>query len=171
MFTIKIMHKTIPFLFVDIFPWDFYHSKLSPEQREEVNKKIIEHRIKITKDKSLLKLNQEECANYIKEYTEMNILDNKTPDPDTKPDIFMALDFPHYNQTRIYSYDDIFPTNDVIFENYPLKQVNKPEILAEGIFGANYMSYPPTIELGHCRKVIITPKEQKLLDEYIETEL
>ena len=171
MFTPKIKHKKLPFLFIDIFPWDYYHSKLTPEQREEVSKKITEHRNKITKDKSLLKLGFDECYNYIKSYTKENILDNKTPDPSTEPDIFIPLDYPHDSRMRIFSYNDILPAIDSSFENTTLKQAKSPETLAEGHFGKNYMDYPPEIALGHCRNVIITPKEQKLLDEYIKTEL
>lgn len=167
MLIMKICHRDLPFLFIDIFPWDYYHTALNDEERQKVNDKIKEARHNVNSDRALLKLSNDDLYDYAMNYTKIHILDNKFVDKNNAPDIFMGLDFPHAGKIQIMSYDDVFPLEDVEFEGYKLMQMRNPDIHLRGWFG-NYMEYPKELFLGHFQNQIVSKKENKLLDKFIE---
>ena len=169
MLILKIKHKNLPFLFIDIFPWDYYHTALDEEERKKINTKIIDERRNVNSDKSLLDLSVSDLYNYIRVYTKTHILENKQPEENQKNDIFMGLDFPHAGKIQIMSYDDVFPLEDVEFEGCKLMQMKNPDVHLKGWFG-NYMEYPRELFLGHFQNQIISKKEYMLLDKFIEEE-
>ena len=168
MLILKIKHKDLPFLFIDIFPWDYYHTALNEEEREKANINIKEERHNINTDKNLLKLDSDDLYKYVKNYTKNHISDNACVDKNNKPDIFMGLDFPHAARVQITSYDNIFPIEDIEFEGHKLMRMHNVQSHLEGCFGKNYMNYPSEIFLGHFQNQIVSKKENKLLDKFIE---
>lgn len=168
MLILKIKHKDLPFLFIDIFPWDYYHTALNEEERQKVNDKIKEIRREVNSDKKLLKLDRSEIYDNAEKTAKLRILDNKPVNRDEHPDVYMGLDFPHAARVQITSYDNIFPIEDVEFEGHKLMRMHNVQPHLEGCFGKNYMSYPSEIFLGHFQNQIISKKENKLMDKFIE---
>lgn len=168
MLLLKIKHKCLPFAFIDIFSYEYVSHSNTSEEREEKNKKLVELRKNIDKEKSLLKKNIKEIQQYLQNLFNENICENSVPDKNNA-DIAIGIDFPCGDPIRLFSHDTIFPLKDIDFEGFSLKSVNNPEIFLEGMFGKSYMDYPPEISLGHISGQIITKKEQKIMDELIKT--
>ena len=167
MLMMKIRHKELPFIFIDVFPWDYYHSALNDEERKIANAKVLEARQNVSKEKFLLKMKNDDLYKYAKDYTKTHILENKPVDETIRPDIFMGLEFPHAGKVQIMKYDDIFPISDAEFEGYKMMQMNNPRVHLENWYG-NYMDYPGKMFLGHFQHQIISPKESVILDRFIE---
>jgi len=157
----KIAHKNSQNLFIDIFPYDFYHSKTNDAEKEELSLKIAKlHKKSIFKKYSSTEKMQEN----FKKLTKEKILNNKVININDKPALFMAIDFPHKWKNKVYDYETIFPLKKINFENHEVWAPNEPEKVLKSIYG-NYMSIPKNSYPRHSSYVNIPTQEQNLLEE------
>ncbi len=167
MYWYKIKHRKIPFLFIDIFPFDFYHSQLNLKEQACLNEKIVQIREDLDKNKALFKLTSQELYQYIKNLTDNTIREHKVININEKPDVFWSIDFAHILKKWVFSYENIFPLKEVEFEGYKFNTVSDPEMFLKSQYG-NYLNYPDKIEFAHCKRVIIPKKEQNELYQFIK---
>ena len=166
MYWYKVQHRKLPFLFVDIFPYELFHSKLSEAGKREMSRKAVEIRRNLSKDKSLYKLNNQELYKYIKLTVEEQVRENKPVHLQEKPDVFWGMDFAHIWNNWFYNYEDFFPLKEFEFEGFKFPGLANPDAYLSGLYG-NYMDYPSTLELAHCKRVIISKSEKKELAKLI----
>ena len=159
----KISHKKSENLFLDIFPYDFYHSKLSFMGKRELSAKIVKER----KPKSLnVDSSESAMREYFKKITRKNILNNKEVDKTSKPAIFMGIDFPHNWKNKVYDWENIFPLREIEFEGKKFPAPNMTERVLESIYG-NYMKIPKNSYPRHSSYAEISTDEEKFLKELI----
>ena len=135
---LKVKHKKSDNIFVDVFPYEYYHSKLNDNEKAKLSKKIgklMETKVK-TKDTS-----DDSMRSYLKLRTQKDILQHKKVDANSKPALFYGLDFPHKWSNRAFDYEDIFPLNKIPFEGIDLPCPNNHKKVLTKIFG-DYMVIP-----------------------------
>lgn len=157
----KIMHRKSENMFLDIFPYDLYHSKLSDEEKTTLSERIVEAR-KNRPNSS----NRTESAMraHFAETTTNIILDGKTPNKEEKPAIFMAIDFPHNWKNKVYDWENIFPLKEILFEDKKFLAPNKFEEVLTSIYG-DYMKIPKNSYPRHTSYLTIRKEEKAFLEE------
>ena len=156
---LKLKHKVLPFISVDIFPYDIYCTK--NEVIADLGKKVYALRQNLHSQKQLLKYSQEKLKRFID-----NTLENLLPDcetPETKL-LVRGIDFPHPDKNWVYKYEELFSLTDIDFEGLKFKAFKNNDLYLKDIFG-NYMAYPAHIELAHTLSTLVSKKEQKVLDD------
>ncbi len=161
---VKIVHKKSENLFLDIFPYDFYHSKLSIEEKQELSQKIVEER-----KQKVFKVNSSNdfLRESFKKITRENILGNILPDKAKKPALFMGIDFPHNWKNKVYDFENIFPLKEVSFEHAVFLAPNEPEKVLESIYG-EYMTIPKNSYPRHSNYSEIDEDEKIFLEGFIK---
>lgn len=140
---VKIKHKKLINVALDIFPYDFYYKKTSEEENLEITKKIR----KIQK-KFIHKLLQPIFIHYPEgmrkrffHLRDNDILQGHKPDKNDKPSLFYGFDYPHPYNNYFFDYDKIFPLKTIKYENYDFFCPNQYDLFLRQIFG-DYMILP-----------------------------
>ena len=155
---IKIGHNASNNLFIDIFPYDFYHSKLDDEQKIALSSLID----KIRKSKLNKKFKTiKEIKENFKKITSEYILENKEPNK-KEGALFMAIDFPHWHTKKVMDFETIFPLKKIKFEDREFLAPNNPKKMLETEFG-NYMKIPKDSYPRHSNYNDMTKEEKELL--------
>ena len=158
---IKIKHKNSKNLFIDIFPYDFYSTKLDKVGKQELSAKIHEvikpHFFKIFKS-------VEQIRDNFKVKTKKEILNGKDVDLNCEPALFMAIDFPHNWKNKVYDWETIFPLKKIEFENKMFYAPNNPNAVLESIYG-DYMKIPQNSYPRHSNYINIPEEEKTILEE------
>lgn len=161
---VKISHKKSENLFLDIFPYDFYHSKLDEEGKNILSEKIVSQR----KPKAF-SVNNTDAAmrEYFKKITKEDILENANIDLTKEPAIFMGIDFPHSWKNKVYDWDTIFPLKEIVFEGKSFLAPNQSEKVLESIYG-DYMKIPKNSYPRHSSYSELNAEEKQFLEGFIE---
>lgn len=160
---VKISHKKSENLFLDIFPYDFYHSKLTENEKLELSERIVQER----KPKPFgTDVSTNTMRDYFKKITNEKILENGIVDITKEPAIFMGIDFPHNWKNKAYDWENIFPLKEINFENKQFFAPNMPEKVLESIYG-DYMKIPKNSYPRHSSYASMSPEEEKFLKELI----
>lgn len=138
---IKIIHKDIPNIFVDIFPVDFCYKKITDTEKLEFSnqiKKIIdENHKKPDSNEPLEKIH--------KRFIEIRdkCIENIKPDKNiSEPTVFYGLEFKHDSHLyNAFDYQTIFPLKRITFEKNEFPCVNNADLYLTYIFG-DYMQLP-----------------------------
>ena len=163
---LKIKHKRVKNIAIDIFPYDYYFSKLNSVEKQEISLLITQSRI--FKKRKRFK-NFEELKNHFINITQKDILKNNRVDLSIKPAVFMAIDFPHKWKNKVYDWEDIFPIKKMEFEGRMLNAPNLSEKVLKSIYG-NYMAFPKDLYPRHSSYLNINQQEQKILKQFISGE-
>ena len=112
---LKIHHKKIPTIFLDIFPYDYYTEKLDENGKIALNKKI-----KKAKKKLYYKVNNSESEktkywNNLLKVRDTKICEGKTPDISKKPAVFLGIDYDHTSPMGVFDYETMFPLSEIEF--------------------------------------------------------
>ena len=164
---LKIQHKKIKQLFVDIFPHDFYIKDVRDDEKIKLNKKIRFIR-KILSLSLYREKNTEKLLKKLEKITHEKINKKILPDEANKPSIHWGIDFPHRWNNWIYDYEQIFPVQKIKFENFEFSCPNDTDFMLKNIYG-NYMSFPKSICPHHTDESAFSKDEleemQKLANE------
>ena len=156
---IKLEHKKSQNLFIDIFPYDYYHCDLDETGKFELSQKLNN----IKKEKLKKKFNTiEEVRNNFKKITKEVILENKEPNKNAS--LFMAIDFPHSHKNRVMGNNEIFPLQRVQFENGEFLAPNNIQSVLEKEFG-DYMKIPKDSYPRHSNYNNISDEEKEILQK------
>lgn len=148
---IKVQHKNIPFLFVDIIAHDFYPAEISTvKERCLLTKKIKEIQEKIYVPQSD-KLSEEQKCNLLKELRKNFLHNSQTTSAVKYPDVYIGLDFGcNISSSIFYAYHDVFPLKKVSFENIDAFLPNNPDTILTYMY-RDYMTFPSKLYQGHTR--------------------
>ncbi len=144
---IKIRHKGIDDLFIDLFPVDEFGEIISREEQLEKTKEIKKIAKKYHK-KLMIHYNFEQRRKLIAQVREKEVLNNNKPNDITKMQYVWGIDFPHGWSNWFTNYDEYFPFKTIFFEGYEFPCLNNPDEYLTKIYG-DYMSYPKKMRLGH----------------------
>ena len=163
---IKVCHKKNPYIFVDIFPYDFYEKKLSDFEQQKLNKIATNIRDFIIKNQDK-KASDEEFLKWIYKLRDEKILKNGFGKEIDHPDLFWGLDYPHPYSEWFFNYETFFPLKNTEYEGFQFPVINKLELYLESLFG-DYMSYPKKITMGHSMFLKMTDEEKELIKSLIK---
>ena len=140
---LKLKHKKINNIGIDIFMTDYYYKQTTSEEKEKIN--IILHKIINRRIYKILspfyKNNNEKLRKRFADVINKEVLQGHKVDEALKPSIFDSIDFPHSNKQLIFDYDVIFPLKKIEYEGCMFYAPNKSEELLTLEFG-NYMKMP-----------------------------
>ena len=158
---IKVQHKICKYLFVDIFPFDFYGKTLNKEEQLEKSN-YIKTLISELKKNSSYNMNNEEIRTRNSEIMKSKIL--SIPNTEINTDIVWGIDFHHQWKNWFTEYNVLYPLKTIEFENQNFPCINKPNEYLTRLYG-NYMSYPKKIGYGHSAYVNLTEQDKKVIEE------
>lgn len=162
---IKIYHKNVPNIWLDIFPNDFGYKKFTLdeaiERTREINKYLAKYQNKNKKVKDRTKLQE-----FFKKATQQ--LDFVAHKPEQKPEtVFYGLEYYHADtDVCIFDYDMFFPLKTVMFEGIEFPCVNKPELYLTYLY-KDYMSLPKNFSM-HIDTSAFDLHSILALEKYIE---
>lgn len=157
---LKIRHKKIKQLFIDIFPHDFYIKDVRGKEKIKLNKKI--RMIRKWLSLNPFRLSDEKLKEKIKYLTEHVINNGHDADEYDNPSIHWGLDFPHRWHNWIYDYEQIFPVKKIEFEKFFFNAPANTDFMLRNIYG-DYMKFPKSICPHHTDEEAFSPEEKSEL--------
>ena len=155
---LKIKHRKIKQLSIDIFPHDFYFTTVRGKDKKQLNKKIKKIRQRLSFSLFRIK-NTDELSEKIK-YLTLNVINQKIEvDERICPSIHWGIDFPHKWKNWVYDYDQIFPLKKIEFEGCLFNCPANTDFMLKNIYG-NYMNFPKSICPHHTDEEAFTPEEK-----------
>ncbi len=158
---LKIKHKKIPQLSVDIFPHDFYFTAVRGKEKKRLNSIVKKQRKKLSYSFRRIK-DTNELVQKIKDITQNIINQNIEVDERICPSIHWGIDFPHRWDNWIYDYEQIFPLKKIEFEGYKFSCPANTDFMLRNIYG-EYMKFPRSICPHHTDEAAFTDEEKKEL--------
>ncbi len=162
---IKIKHKKLINIAVDLFPYDFYYKNISTEEQIQLTKKLKRERDKFIY--SLLipffKCRPDAMRERFFKIRDKFILSKSISKEDKLP-LFYGLDYPHYNPNYFFDYDKIFPLKSVKYEGYDFSCPNDEIFVLKQLFN-DYMAVPDNCYPRHANTESF---DEKLLDDFIK---
>ena len=161
---IKIRHKKVPNIWLDIFPYDLGYKKLSLDEQITYSAKIrsllLKNKPKLKHIKDIKKLKEF----FAEETKKLPFIGNeKSGKPQT---VFFGLDFIHEREeTIIFDYDMFFPLKTLEFEGEKFPVLNNTELYLTYNFG-DYQSLPRNISM-HNNSDALDIKSIIALEEYL----
>ncbi len=154
---LKIQHRKIKQIFVDIFPHDFYYTNVQGKDKKRLNKKI--RKIRNGLSKSLFRIKDTgKLLEKLKYLTLAKINEGIEVDERISPSIHWGIDFPHRWNNWIYDYNQIFPLRRMEFEGYEFCVPNDTDFMLRNMY-KDYMKYPKSICPHHTDENAFTPEE------------
>ena len=154
---LKIRHRKINQVFIDIFPHDFYYTRVRGKDKKKLNNKIR----RLRKILSLNPIRINDTNDLIKKlkHLTLDIINEKIEvDERLQPSIHWGLDFPHRWSNWIYDYGQIFPLNKIEFEGYMFNCPSDTDFMLKNIYG-DYMKYPRSTYPHHSNENSFTQEE------------
>jgi len=140
---VKVLHKKIPDIAIDIFPYDFYYKKISPEEKLKITQKI-----KKAVNKNIYKIirpfflhRPDKMRERFAKIRKKEILNNNIVDKKEEPSLFYGIDYPHRYGNYFFDYDKIFPLKKIKFEDMEFPCPNDETFVLKQVF-KNYMNLP-----------------------------
>ena len=158
---LKIHHRKIKQVFIDIFPHDFYFNNVQGSDKKRLNRKI--KKIRKSLSYSFFRMPEnEKLIEKIKYLTQVKINENIDVDERLTPSIHWGIDFPHRWHNWIYDYGQIFPLKKMDFEGYKFSVPADTDFMLKNIYG-DYMKMPKSICPHHTDEDAFTKEEKKEL--------
>lgn len=154
---IKIQHKKCKHLFIDIFPWDNYGKKLTPNEQLEQSKYIKN----IRKNFKNLDLSINNLKEKLDTTMKNKILTNKN---DENSNYVWGIDYNHQWGNWFTEYEVLNPLKTIEFEGKIFPCMNNPDDFLKRVYG-DYMSYPSRITMGHSMFIDLTEEEKQVIEE------
>ncbi|MBE6390082.1 MAG: glycosyltransferase [Lentisphaerae bacterium] len=160
---VKLKHRTIPFIGIDIFPYDYYHARLTKTEKQILSQSIS----KYTKPGFFTRFQDDEALKtHFKKATDQLLSSVSIGSPEKEASIFMAIDFPHGWKNKVFDNEAIFPLRRIGFEKYNFQAPNDPHQVLTNIYG-HYMEIPKDSYPRHTAYADITKEQLKELEKYI----
>lgn len=144
---LKVRHKDIPEVWVDIFPYELYTRKVETWDEKirltrEVRKKILKYRVPHKKQSI------DDYCQILRRIHREKILENHPAAPEeARPDIFPSCDFLHKPAYSFFlDYETVFPLKTIKFAGQDFFCPNDSDTYLTAAYG-DYMAYPNSIEI------------------------
>ena len=144
---IKVVHKDIPQIWVDVFSADFLNKKMTDQEKirftEQRQKIILEHESQRNKFN-----NYEGWLSSFIELKNKLVQEVNYGAESEKPSIYWGMEYINdlVQKYAIFDYETIFPTSKILFEGEEFMTVHNPERYMPYIF-SDYMTLPKTLHI------------------------
>ena len=166
---LKILHKKLPNIAIDIFPYDSYYKKINFEEKLKITKKIQKLIAKpYYKILYPFYINQpQKMRQRLIKIRNEKILENNIAKIETQPAIFYGIDYPHNYNNYFFDFDKIFPLKQIDFEGIKFSCPNDYDFVLTQTFG-NYMELPKKdCYPRHTNTEGFNGESGKILDNFI----
>lgn len=163
---IKVCHKQIDNVFVDIFPYDLYTSKLNLDEKLALGKKL-----KKIQKQCLNKTpkNEQEKHAFLAEYADLRdkfIYNGKTPDIKDKPSLFLGMEFYNTLGRWVLDYETFFPLTEIEFCGHKFPAPADIDLYLTSLY-RDYMSLPQSLQY-HADLSQISIEEMMQIKKYVK---
>lgn len=165
-YLLKIVHKNCSYIFVDIFSYDYCMSKRAEEDDfsfTENVKLLRENFISSVKYDDALELYSE-----YKKFREKNGYCSNSKIEDNY-DLIYGVEYGHHMKSWIMKYEEIFPLQEIEFEDSKFSCVNNIDKHLNRMYG-DYMSYPKNINFAHSAYVNFSKKDKECMRNLAKNE-
>jgi len=162
---IKVQHRKCSYLFVDIFPWDYYGKKLTTEEQLKISNEIKELVVNLDKKTNIM-ISDSEIKQINHNIMHEKVLIIKDVEKEKKGDFVWGIDYHHVWNNWFTKYDVVYPFKTIEFEGYKFPCINNPDAFLTRLYG-NYMEYPKNISCGHNMYKDLNENEQKIVESLI----
>lgn len=142
--SIKVVHKDIQSICVDVFPVDFCYQEMDDDEKLKFSAEIKSLTLKHAKKARMFS----STADFHDSFRRLSLecFESKTGDKKTKsPTVFYGVEFHHHSHPyNAFDYDTIFPLRKIVFEGLEFPCVAKPDLYLAYIFG-DYLKLPKKI--------------------------
>lgn len=167
---LKIKHKTLTNIAIDIFPYDYFYKQTTAQEKleitSEINRTLYQKRFFF----KLLQPIYLHCPDLMRKrifkFRDEVILKGNVANPQNQPSIIFGIDYPHSINPYLYDYDIIFPLSTINYEGYELSCPNKIHEFLTQIYG-DYMVLPQDCYSRHVSTGAFEGKMGQLIDDYI----
>ena len=166
---IKVHHKKFPNIFVDIFPYDFYTSKLNTKGKIELHNKLTKIKADYAKKAPKNKQKQLEFRKRFLAIRDKHIYQNQKPNAKDKPALFWGIDYYHQCPRSVFDYETFFPLSEVEFCGHKFPAPANPDIYLTYVY-KDYMALPSSLHY-HFDLTQISIDEAIALKKYAKGEL
>ena len=167
---VKILHKDLPNIQIDIFPYDYYYKKTDEVEKSKLTlllKKIMNNKLYnfifllfLTRPQAMIKR--------FKRITKNIILQGNKADKEIKPTIFCGIDYPHPHHQLAFDYETIFPLKKIKYEDKEFYAPNSTSKMLTNEFG-NYMELPDDCYPRHASENCLPTEIDKKMDKFINS--
>ena len=163
---LKIKHRKIKQISIDIFPHDFYFTTVRGKDKKHLNNKIKKIRKHLSYSLFRIKDTKKLLEKF--RYLTQDVINQKIEvDERICPSIHWGIDFPHKWKNWIYDYDQIFPLAEIEFENNKFKCPANTDFMLKNIYG-EYMKFPRSICPHHTDEEAFTPEEREEIKKILQ---
>ena len=162
---IKIKHKKLPNIAIDIFPYDYYYKKMTLDEKIEVTKRI--HKFSDNKLNILgypYYINHPEAMRERIKKERIKLLDGHAVDKSVEPPLYYGMDAPHVYKNFFFDFDVIYPLKKIKFENIEFSCPNNIDSILTQVYG-NYMELPDDCYPRHANSGNF--ENEEFLNEFI----
>ncbi len=164
---LKLKHKKLCNIALDLFMMDLYYKKTTPEEKEALNK-LIRYLYNRPIDKITRPFylgNPKRILNRMAKTYEKYIMKGNIANPTTEPSVVCYLDYPHSHIHRVYDWEDIYPLKEIEYEGLKFPCPNNSEKMLEFVYG-DYMKLRGDCYPRHASSQP-NPETEKTLNEFI----
>ena len=157
---IKVIHKEIPEIWVDVFVADFYYQKMDDQQKQEFSRELVKKQEKHLQNRK----KYTSIAAWHESFNELRKKYLEVPQENSQnPSVFYGLEFRHNPQMGyvIFDYDMIFPLGQIRFEGETFPTVAKPHEYLTYVYG-DYLSLPYSLHTHTDMNEISAPDMLKI---------
>ena len=164
---LKVNHKKLPTIFLDIFPYDYYTEKLDDEGKVALN-----HKIKKIKKTLYYKVpnSESEKTKYWKNLLKVRddkIYEGKTPDVSKKPAVFLGVDYDYTSSKCVFDFETMFPLSEIEFCGHKFPAPANIDLYLMTVYH-DYMALPKSLHY-HFDLSRVSVSEMVALKKYAET--
>lgn len=163
---LKVLHKKLPNIAVDVFPYDFYYKKTDSQEKLELTKKIrkiISRKLYKFLYPFFIKRPDKMRLRFAK-IRDNEILNKHIVDKSIEPSIFFGIDYPHRYENYFFDYNKILPLGSIKFEGLSFPCPNDTDFVLRQNFG-DYMTLPDECYPRHNNFEFF--ENEKELNEFI----
>ncbi len=168
---LKVRHKTLTNIAIDIFPYDYYYKQTTSDEKIEITKEIDRYmHINSVIFRILQPVYLHSPSLMRKRLFKIRdkvILKGNSPKPEEQPSIVYGMDYPHLVNPLLYDYDVIFPLNTINYEGYEFSCPNKMHEFLTQLYG-DYMTLPEDCYPRHANSEGFQGELGMVMDEFIK---
>ena len=168
---LKVRHRTLTNIAIDIFPYDYYYKQTTPEEKIKITKEIFKY---MELNSIIFRLLQpiyihspKLMRKRIFKIRDNFILKGNIAKPHEHPSIVYGIDYPHFVNPLLYDFDTIFPLNTINYEGYTLACPNKMHEFLTQLYD-DYMTLPSDCYPRHTNYEGFQGKMGEIMDDYIK---